>query len=80
LLELDPISLNAWQVIGQLRLHRDPVLHCFAMNQENDLQGRIVDIDGILPWRSFLYETMNPNDNVGRSIGISKLIEPIGGE
>ena len=46
LLELDSISLNERQAFCELRLHRDAVLHCFAMGQGNHLNDCFVDPQG----------------------------------
>ena len=67
-MQLDPISLNEWQALRKLRLHRDAVPHHFATGQGNDLEDRFVDLQAILPWRRLLDEGADPVDDLAGSI------------
>ena len=42
-MQLDPIALKDRQVVRQLRLHQDAVLHHLAVEQADDLEYRLVD-------------------------------------
>ena len=54
MLQLDSISLNERQSLGELCLHRHAVLHNFATGQGNYLMDRSADLQGILPWGRLL--------------------------
>ena len=80
LLQLDCISLNAWQALAELCLHRDVVLYQFAPRQSNDLMNRFVDIEGILPRRRLLDESADPADDVyGSSAFVDGIAERLPG-
>ena len=49
LLELDSISLYERQALRELHLHRDGILHRLDTGQGNDVEDRLIDIQGILP-------------------------------
>ena len=70
-MQLDFISLDAWQAFGELCLHRDIVLYRLATRQSNDLANRFIDIEGILPRRRLLDESTDPADDVDGSIAFS---------
>ena len=70
-MQLDFISVDAWQAVGELCLHRDVVLYHFATRQSNDLANRLIDIEGILPRRRLLDESTDPADDVDGSIAFS---------
>src|SRR5262249_52134256 len=56
LLQLDTIAVNARQALREVGLHRDAVLHHFAMGQGHDLQDGFVDPHAIRPWGLLLDE------------------------
>jgi hypothetical protein len=47
-LQLDFISVDAWQAFGELCLHRDVILCYLAVGQTNDLKHRCIYIEGIV--------------------------------
>ena len=49
LLQLDSISSYERQALRELHLHRDGVLHRLDTGQGNDVEDRLIDIQGILP-------------------------------
>src|ERR1700756_5733606 len=70
LLQLDAISFNGRKALSELRLHRDAVLHQFAMGEGNDLEDRFVDLHSILPWGRLPDERMDPADDVAGTTAV----------
>lgn len=65
LLQLHTVSLNARQLLGELRLYRDRVLLELAMGQNYDLPHRFIDIDRVLPQRRLSEHDTDPPDDLG---------------
>ena len=70
MLQLDPISFNERQTVHEFRLYRDAVLHRFPAGERNHLVDCPIDLQAILPRRSFLDEGTNLVDHLGRSMAV----------
>src|SRR5215471_297961 len=64
LLQLNPISLNERQMLGELGLNQDAILPRFATGEYEDLAERIVDIQAGSPRGHLLDEGANPADHL----------------
>jgi hypothetical protein len=74
-LQLDFISVDAWQAFGELCLHRDVILCYLAVGQTNDLKHRCIYIEGIVARRRLLDEGTDPGDDDGAIAALKGKIE-----
>src|SRR4030095_12209897 len=60
LLQLDTVSLDQWQTVGEVRPHRDASLHGLATGQLDDLADRGIDVHKFLRRRGLGDERPDP--------------------
>ena len=72
LLQLDTISLNERQALGQLSFHRNAILDRFSTGQRDDLEYCLVDPQQILSRRCFLGEPADAVDDVTGTVTVSQ--------
>ncbi len=70
MLELDPVTLDNRQVIGQLIPQRDAVPLHFAARQGDNLQDDLADVQPILSGWRFLGKGAYPVDDFAGSIAV----------
>ena len=68
LLQLDPVALNARQVLRKLRPHRHAIVCGLRTGESNNLKNGIVDRYGILSCGHLLDERTNSLDDLACSI------------
>ena len=66
-MQLDPIRLNGWQALRELRPHQDAILGRFDTGQGDDLKYRRVDVQRYPPLRRLLDQRPDPPDDIARS-------------